>query len=110
MADNDHQHTRKTPDGVDELWNKGVELAKAAALEVGGDVLAPEFSADEKALGLNDFNDLHVSSGLEAVHDQIAPALEAIAMLHMDSPAQQKAPGLEKGSEKTAHPDMGMSM
>lgn len=110
MADNDHQHTRKTTDGGEELWNKGVELAKAAALEVGGEVLAPEFSADEKALGLNDFNDLHVSSGLEAVHDQIAPALEAIAMLHMGSPAQQKASGLEKGSEKIAQPDMGMSM
>lgn len=110
MADNDHQHTRKTPDGVDELWNKGVELAKVAALEVDAHVLAPEFSADEKALGLTDFNDLQVSSGLEAVHDQIAPALEAIAMLHMDSPAQQKTSGLEKGSEKTAQPDMGMSM
>ncbi|CAK7032497.1 MAG: hypothetical protein DESF_01366 [Desulfovibrio sp.] len=33
-ADNDHQHTRRTPDGGKELWNKGVAMAQDAAKAV----------------------------------------------------------------------------
>jgi antirestriction protein ArdC/phage/plasmid primase-like uncharacterized protein len=69
-ADNDHQHTRRTPEGV-ELWNKGVVMAQDAAKAVGGKVLAPLFNEEEQARGLTDFNDLHVSRGLEEVKRQI---------------------------------------
>jgi len=75
-ADNDHQHTRRTPEGP-ELWNKGLVMAQDAAKAVGGKVLAPVFNEEEKARGLTDFNDLHVSRGLEEVKRQVdGPALD----------------------------------
>lgn len=69
-ADNDHQHTRKTPEGT-EPWNKGVELAPKAAQEVGGKVVVPSFTDEEKARGLTDFNDLHQYRGLDEVKRQV---------------------------------------
>ncbi|WP_418717232.1 zincin-like metallopeptidase domain-containing protein [Bilophila wadsworthia] len=74
-ADNDHKHTRKTPDGV-EHWNKGVELAQRAAQEVGGKVVAPIFTDEERAKGLTDFNDLHQSRGLDEVKRQVGLVLQ----------------------------------
>lgn len=74
-ADNDHQHTRRTPEGV-ELWNKGVALAQEAANSVGGKVVVPIFNEEERARGLTDFNDLHQSRGLDAVQKQIGQAVE----------------------------------
>jgi len=76
-ADNDHQHTRKTPEGT-ELWNKGVVLAQEAAKAVGGKVVAPLFNEEERARGLTDFNDLHQSRGLEEVTKQVRQALVKI--------------------------------
>lgn len=61
-ADNDH--TREN--------NVGVEKAKEAAQAVGGIAVIPDFSREEKARGLTDFNDLHRSRGLSAVRDQVA--------------------------------------
>lgn len=74
-ADNDHKHTRRTPEGV-EPWNKGVELAQRAAQEVGGKVVAPIFTDEERAKGLTDFNDLHKSRGLDEVKRQVGLALQ----------------------------------
>lgn len=74
-ADNDHQHTRRTPEGKEELWNKGVALAQDAAQAVGGKVVAPMFNEDERTRGLTDFNDLHQSRGLEEVTKQVGQAL-----------------------------------
>ncbi len=74
-ADNDHQHTRRTPEGV-ELWNKGVELAQRAAQEVGGKVVAPIFTDEERARGLTDFNDLHQSRGLDEIKRQVGLVLQ----------------------------------
>lgn len=74
-ADNDHQHTRRTPEGV-EPWNKGVELAQRAAQEVGGKVVVPIFTDEERAKGLTDFNDLHQSRGLEEVKRQVGLVLQ----------------------------------
>lgn len=75
-ADNDHQHTRRTPDGGTELWNKGVALAQNAATAVGGKVVAPIFNEEERARGLTDFNDLHQSRGLEEVKKQLGLVLQ----------------------------------
>ncbi|QLG96758.1 hypothetical protein HZF02_33165 (plasmid) [Pseudomonas yamanorum] len=55
--------------------NKGLLMATAAAEQIGGQVLYPAFTDDEKAGGLTDFNDLHQSRGLDALHSQIAPVL-----------------------------------
>ena len=55
--------------------NKGLQMATAAAEQVGGQVLYPAFTDEEKASGLTDFNDLHQSRGLDAVRSQIAPVL-----------------------------------
>lgn len=74
-ADNDHKHTRKTPDGV-EPWNKGVELAQRAAQEVGGKVVVPIFTDEERGKGLTDFNDLHQSRGLDEVKRQVGLVLQ----------------------------------
>ena len=71
-ADNDHQHTRRTPEGP-EPWNKGVEMAEKAAQAVGGKVVVPTFTKEEKERGLTDFNDLHQSRGLDAVRKQVGP-------------------------------------
>ena len=75
-ADNDHQHTRRTPDGKEELWNKGVALAQEAAQAVGGKVVAPIFNEEERARGLTDFNDLHQSRGLDEVKMQVELVLQ----------------------------------
>lgn len=74
-ADNDHQHMRRTPEGV-EPWNKGVELAQKAAQEVGGKVVAPIFTDEERAKGLTDFNDLHQSRGQNEVKRQVGLVLQ----------------------------------
>lgn len=74
-ADNDHQHTRRTQEGL-EPWNKGVELAQKAAQEVGGKVVVPSFIDEEQAKGLTDFNDLHQSRGLDEVKRQVGKALQ----------------------------------
>lgn len=74
-ADNDHQHTRRTPEGT-ELWNKGVALAQEAAQAVGGKVVAPIFNEEERARGLTDFNDLHQSRGLDEVKRQVVLVLQ----------------------------------
>lgn len=74
-ADNDHKHTRKTPDGV-EHWNKGVELAQRAAQEVGGKVVVPIFTDEERGKGLTDFNGLHQSRGLDEVKRQVGLVLQ----------------------------------
>ena len=74
-ADNDHKHTRRKPDGY-EPWNKGVELAQKAAQEVGGKVVAPIFTEEERGKGLTDFNDLHKSRGLDEVKRQVGLVLQ----------------------------------
>lgn len=74
-ADNDHKHTRRTPEGT-EPWNKGVELAQRAAQEVGGKVVVPIFTDEERDKGLTDFNDLHKSRGLDEVKHQVGLVLQ----------------------------------
>ena len=74
-ADNDHKHTRRTPEGT-EPWNKGVELAQRAAQKVGGKVAEPIFTDEERDKGLTDFNDLHKSRGLDEVKHQVGLVLQ----------------------------------
>lgn len=54
--------------------NVGLEYAQKAALAVGGKLAVPQFTDEEKAQKLTDFNDLHKSQGLEAVKRQVSQA------------------------------------
>jgi len=60
-ADNDH-HLEK---------NVGLNQALKAALAVGGRVLIPGFTEDERGRGLTDWNDLAQSRGITAVIKEI---------------------------------------
>lgn len=75
LADND-QNKRKY--GTDELYNPGVEAATRAA-QVGADVVMPDFTEEEGAAKLNDFNDLRNTHGSEAVQKALGkPLLRAV--------------------------------
>lgn len=54
--------------------NVGLECAKKAALAVGGKLAVPQFTKEEQARKLTDFNDLHKAEGLEAVTRQVSRA------------------------------------
>lgn len=54
--------------------NVGLEKAKKAALAVGAKLAVPQFSKEEQAQKLTDFNDLHKAEGLEAVSRQVSQA------------------------------------
>ena len=58
-ADNDHKTDK----------NVGLEKAQEAAQAVGGEVISPEFTKEEMAQGLTDFNDLHQARGIGVVRD-----------------------------------------
>ena len=59
-----------------EPWNKGVALAQKAAQEVGGKIVVPVFTDEERDKGLTDFNDLHKSRGLDEVKRQVGLVLQ----------------------------------
>lgn len=61
-ADDDHSNA---------AGNIGVEKAKEAANLVGGKVVKPAFSKEDKARGMTDFNDLHKGKGLGAVKKSV---------------------------------------
>ncbi|CCO24042.1 zincin-like metallopeptidase domain-containing protein [Maridesulfovibrio hydrothermalis] len=66
LGDNDH-HLKN---------NVGVEKAEAAAKAVGGLMLTPKFTEDEKAQGFSDFNDLHQSRGLGELKKQLSRTIK----------------------------------
>lgn len=61
--------------------NPGMSAASAAALAVGGAVIAPVFTIDREVgkKGLTDFNDLHLGEGLHAVRAQIESKISQLA-------------------------------
>lgn len=60
--------------------NPGMSAASAAALAVGGEIIAPVFTIDREVgkKGLTDFNDLHLGEGLHTVRAQIEARLDAL--------------------------------
>ncbi len=54
--------------------NVGLECAKKAALAVNGKLAVPQFTKEEQARKLTDFNDLHKAQGLDAVTRQVSQA------------------------------------
>ncbi|WP_312826361.1 hypothetical protein, partial [Escherichia coli] len=68
-ADNDHQ-LKNAQTGQPE--NKGILSAEKAAELTGCRVIAPDFTEEEKARLLTDFNDLDISRGREAFREHIS--------------------------------------
>ncbi len=67
-ADNDH--------GLEKtLGNVGIKKAIEAAKAVNGKVIIPEFTQEQKAKGLTDFNDLANAAGKQAVKKQLQAGL-----------------------------------
>ena len=71
-ADNDHD---TLIDG--QPYNTGIEKAKLAAKAVGGQIIYPHLQPNEKEAGLNDFNDVAQSRGMNTAKVVIRSALEA---------------------------------
>lgn len=94
-----------------EPYNTGIEKGQQAAALVKGFAIWPEF-VDNDETKYTDFNDLHLSAGLEAVRDRILPVLgaqevvpaevsfEASALVGVQASAGDDT-GMEKG-------DMGL--
>ncbi|MBE8167670.1 MAG: hypothetical protein HAW66_04845 [Shewanella sp.] len=66
LADDDHKNK----------MNKGLDKAREAAEITDGHWLTPSFIVDEREHGMTDFNDLHVSRGLNVVKSQIDEFME----------------------------------
>lgn len=73
-ADNDHQ-LKNAQTGQPE--NKGILSAEKAAELTGGRVIVPDFTEEEKARLLTDFNDLDTSRGREAFREHISDRLRS---------------------------------
>ena len=79
----DHPHDCPACGKPHAITNTGVSRASAAALEVGGEWLAPRFADDaarraafvDKGTKLTDFNDLHAAEGLHVVRAQVEARL-----------------------------------
>ncbi|WP_133406850.1 LPD7 domain-containing protein [Parashewanella tropica] len=65
------QHLFLADDDRKNKTNKGLEKARQSAEITQGHWLSPNFISDEIEYGMTDFNDLHVSRGLEVVKRQI---------------------------------------
>lgn len=89
-ADNDH-HLRNPQTGEPE--NKGLLSATKAAELTNGQILVPVFTSAELDQKLTDFNDLDVSRGREAFHQEINVHLIAMGVTtpFSDSPGIREA-------------------
>lgn len=76
--------------------NVGLEKAKKAALAVGAKLAVPQFSKEEQAQKLTDFNDLHKAEGLKAVSRQVSQAKKLTQNL-----AQNKSQSKNKNTQLT---------
>jgi putative DNA primase/helicase len=75
--------------------NKGLLMATAAAELVSGKVLYPAFTDDEKARGFTDYNDLHLSRGLDALRGQFPSELirdKEVSTMHDNRSLEPETP------------------
>lgn len=81
----DSPHIILGEDDFTKKDNKGLNKAREAAERIGAVYVIPAFTDEERAqafagtAAFSDFNDIHVSRGLEAVRDQLAPVLDPVA-------------------------------
>lgn len=98
--------------------NKGLIKAREAAGQVNGTVILPAFTPEERqqtaagTASFSDFNDIHVSRGLDAVREQLAPVLDTAAPgWRAHSPPENNmtrasdAPGAEDIPQPTGTPE-----
>ncbi len=93
------QHLFLADDDRNNNVNKGVEKAREAALLTNGHWLTPRFIRDQIEVGMTDFNDLHISSGLGSVNQQINDYIERCW------PEQQKLKAPSLNSIEASYPD-----
>ncbi|WP_391488874.1 LPD7 domain-containing protein [Leclercia tamurae] len=109
-ADNDH-HLRNPQTGEPE--NKGVLSAEKAAELTGGKVITPDFTAEEKAAALTDFNDLDASRGRDAFREHISASLRSAGIdTRTDAPPGGPQSLLPKDTrmENPESPESGQSL
>lgn len=71
IAADDDQWTRKQG----QLYNPGLEYGKASALAVNGYIATPGIAPDDERMR-TDFNDLHMTDGIDAVKVRLAQAAQ----------------------------------
>lgn len=80
----DTAHIILGEDDFTKTDNKGLNKAREAAAAIDGTYIIPQFTESERAQAFagtgsfSDFNDIHSSRGLDAVCDQLSPALDPL--------------------------------
>lgn len=106
ICPNNNQYERT--DGT--VHNRGVMEAERAAEAVGGKVIVPEFTDSEKSRGLADFNDLHVSRGLEEVKRQVGLALDRAKLTEKELGGEWDSGWTDKSLDKGNTLQRGMAL
>lgn len=105
----DSPHIVLGEDDFTKADNKGLAKAREAADRIDGTWLLPVFTAEERQLALDgqasfsDFNDIHVSRGLEAVRDQLATVLDTVSPAWR-VPFTQENPEMAKSPQSPDEP------
>ncbi|MGP2503919.1 LPD7 domain-containing protein [Pantoea ananatis] len=97
MADNDHA----------KPVNTGLLMARQSAINTGGEFILPDLTDAERRAGYTDFNDIHLSRGMESLRatlmPQISQALERLSLPEKNmstsddaKPAPENSPAPEK--------------
>lgn len=101
MADNDHA----------KPVNTGLVMARQSAINTGGEFILPDLTDAERRAGYTDFNDIHLSRGIESLRatlmPQISQALERLSLPEKNmstSDDAKPAPENSPASEKVATP------
>nr|QLG00786.1 hypothetical protein [Leclercia adecarboxylata] len=109
-ADNDH-HLKNPQTGEPE--NKGILSAEKAAELTGGKVITPDFTDEEKAATLTDFNDLDASRGRDAFREHISASLRSAGIdIRPDAEPDGPQPLLPKDTymENPESPESGQPL
>lgn len=91
-ADNDHHLPLKAP----PLPNKGLECAGRAAEAVGGRVLAPSFTQEEKERGATDWNDLKHLRGPQGLIEAMRSSFRTMQQVRLREQALSTGRELER--------------
>ncbi|WP_246870872.1 LPD7 domain-containing protein [Pantoea ananatis] len=97
MADNDHA----------KPVNTGLVMARQSAINTGGEFILPDLTDAERRAGYTDFNDIHLSRGMESLRatlmPQISQALERLSLPEKNmstsddaKPAPENSPAPER--------------
>ena len=110
-GDNDHVTAREVDERGQPKINRGLVDANAAAREVGGIAVVPQFSESDKG---SDWNDLAASEGLEAVREQFRAGAVAALAHHKAVQAELQRAELQRSqvvlaNQQTAQPEPALA-